>query len=151
MTAVAVFSYFAEVRPTALAALFQGGIALPLAFLLERRMGSGALPKDHPLTSLIVLMALVQILAVPAAVLMYDSRPEYVAGAFAAIVGGHFLPYVWLYRTRIYLGLALAVSIGGVLLTVAINDRADRAVFTWWAACYGVGAVALLRLNRQRR
>src|SRR5680860_478251 len=40
LSIVAVLSFFLPVRATALATLFQGGVALPLAFALERKLGT---------------------------------------------------------------------------------------------------------------
>ena len=149
VTAVIAFSVSVEVA--AAATLLQGGVALPLAFFLERVLGSGPLDKAHPLATLIVQMAMVQILALPAVLLMYDANPVHVPATFAAIAGGHFLPYMWLHRTRLYLALGLAVSLGSALLAVSIDGRSDRAVLVWWSACYFVAAPLLLRLDRQRR
>ena len=151
LAVAAVVSFVTSVEVTALVTLFQGGVALPLAFLLERRLGTGRLTTDHPLSSLLVQVAMVQSLAMPAVLLMYATRPELVAATLAAIAGGHFLPYVWLHRTRIYLILGLAVSLGSWAMTAVIRARPDRAVLTWWTACYLVAAVLLLRLDRARQ
>ncbi len=151
LAVTAAVSFSSSVKVSALVALFQGGIALPVAFLLERRLGAGPLAKDHPMVSLVVQMAMVQVLALPAALLMYTAKPEFVPATFAAIAGGHFLPYIWLHKTRIYLTLGLAVSLGSWLLTGLVQDRPDRAVLVWWSACYIVAAVLLLRLDRARR
>jgi hypothetical protein len=93
-------------------------------------------------------MAMVQIVALPAVILMYTERPELVPATFAAIGGAHFLPYVWLHRTRIYLVLALTVSLGSWLITGLGGDHAYRLVLIWWPLCYAVAAVLLLRRHR---
>ena len=41
-------------------------------------------------------------------------HPALVPAAFAAIGGGHFLPYAWLHRTRLY--VALGVLCGGTAI-----------------------------------
>src|SRR4051812_3298337 len=150
LSLVAVLSFVLPVRAAVLAAVFQGGVALPLAFALERVLGSGPMAADHPLRSLSVQLAMVQILALPAVILMYSERPELVPATFAAIGGAHFLPYVWLHRTRIYLALALAVSLGSWVITGSGGDRAYRLVLIWWPLCYAVAAVLLLRRHRAR-
>jgi hypothetical protein len=148
LSVVAVLSFVLPVRAAVLAAVFQGGVALPLAFALERVLGSGPMAADHPLRSLSVQLAMVQILALPAVILMYSERPELVPATFAAIGGAHFLPYVWLHRTRIYLALALAVSLGSWLITGFGGDHAYRLVLIWWPLCYAVAALPLLRRHR---
>jgi hypothetical protein len=148
LSVVAVLSFVLPLRAAVLAAVFQGGVALPLAFALERVLGSGPMAADHPLRSLSVQLAMVQILALPAVILMYSVRPDLVPATFAAIGGAHFLPYVWLHRTRIYLVLALAVSLGSWLITGFGGEHAYRLVLVWWPLCYAVGAVLLLRRHR---
>lgn len=150
LSVVAVLSFVLDTRTAALATLFQGGVALPLAFALERRLGRGAMAADHPLRSLSVQLAMVQIVALPAVIMLYPDHPELVPAALAAVGGAHFLPYVWLHETRIYLVLAIAVSLVSWVLSGVFGADAHRAVLVWWAACYVVAAVALLRLARRR-
>lgn len=150
LTVTAALSFLLPVEIAVLVALFQGGVALPVAFALERRLGTGPMAPDHPLRSLSVQLAMVQIVALPAVILMYQVEPAYVPATFAAIGGAHFLPYVWLHRTGIYLVLALAVSLGSWAITVAGGADAWRWVLVWWPACYLVAAAALWRTHRRR-
>src|SRR3954451_668330 len=150
LSVVAVLSFVLDTRAAALATLFQGGVALPLAFALERRLGQGSMAADHPLRSLSVQLAMVQIVALPAVIMLYPDHPELVPAALAAVGGAHFLPYVWLHETRIYLVLAIAVSLVSWVLSGVFGADAHRAVLVWWAACYVLAAVALLRLARRR-
>jgi len=150
LSVVAVLSFVLDIRAAALATLFQGGVALPLAFALERRLGQGSMAADHPLRSLSVQLAMVQIVALPAVIMLYPDHPELVPAALAAVGGAHFLPYVWLHETRIYLVLAVAVSLVSWVLSGVFGADAHRAVLVWWAACYVLAAVALLRLARRR-
>ena len=43
--------------------------------------------------------------------------------AFAAVVGAHFLPFQWVYQTRIYGVLAIAVAVGPFVLAVLFDHR----------------------------
>ena len=45
--------------------MFQGGVALPLAFWLERRMGTGRMQADNPFRALSGQMAMSQALGLP--------------------------------------------------------------------------------------
>ena len=150
VTVVAVLSFVLDVRVVALATLFQGGVALPIAFALERRMGTGTLAKDHPLWPLVMQTMFVQILALPAVILLYPDNPQLVPAGLAAVAGAHFLPYAWLHQTRVYIVLAVALSIGAWLLAALFADAPHRAVLVWWAACYATTAVVLTREHRRR-
>jgi len=61
-----VLSFFLSREIVALIAMFQGGISLPLAFWLERRLGSTRMSADNPLRILSGQMAISQALIPPA-------------------------------------------------------------------------------------
>jgi hypothetical protein len=152
-TTLLVASLLAFVLPVAIAALvilFQVGVALPLAFALERRLGFPPMAADNPLRALSVQMALVQMVALPAVILVYTPNPAYVPAVFAAIGGGHFLPYAWLHRTRLYVALGVAISLGSLLLTALLGAGAFPYVPLFWSACLWTAAL-LLRVEVGRR
>ncbi|MET1155272.1 hypothetical protein [Arthrobacter sp.] len=149
LTIAAVLSFFLPLEVAVLVAVFQGGVALPLAFALERRLGTAPMAPDHPLRSLSIQLAMVQIVALPAVIMMYTQNPALVPAVFAAIGGAHFLPYVWLHQTKIYLYLALAVALGSWAITLAGGEAAYRWVMIWWPVCYAVAAALLWRRHRQ--
>jgi len=149
LSIAAVLSFLLPLEVAVLVAVFQGGVALPLAFALERRLGTAPMAQDHPLRSLSVQLAMVQIVALPAVIMMYTQNPALVPAVFAAIGGAHFLPYVWLHQTKIYLYLALGVALGSWAITLAGGEGAYRWVMVWWPACYIVAAALLWRRHRQ--
>ena len=143
--ACGVLAFFLPVKQAALALMFQGGIALPAAFMLERRMAWGPMAKENPLNALSVQLAMSQIVAFPVVIAMFDLRPAAVALAMASIAGGHFLPYAWLQRTNVYVGLAVAVSLGALLLQMFLGARAFPYILMYMTACYWFGAVLVYR------
>jgi hypothetical protein len=132
-------------KAAAVVLLFQGNVALPLAFWLERRLARRRLSADNPLRSLSIQLANSQIVALPAVIMTFSFAPWAVPAAFAAIGGGHFLPYMWLQRTRIYLVLGIVVSLGSWLLTVMLREAAFTPVLLFVAACYWISATFLWR------
>jgi hypothetical protein len=149
ISVVAILSFFVSTRTAALLTLFQGGVALPLASVFERFMVREPMARDNPLRVLMVQLAMVQTVALPAVVLMYVERPEFVPSTFAAVAGGHFVPYAWLHRTRVYVVLAVALSLGGWLLVGF--DNAHRWVLTWWALCIASATAMLVRRFRHEQ
>jgi hypothetical protein len=149
LSVAAALSFVLPLQVAVLVIVFQGGIALPLAFMLERRLGDGPMAVGHPLRSLSVQLAMVQILALPAVIMMYSVDPALVPATFAAIGGAHFLPYVWLHRTRIYLVLGIAISLGSWAIMLIAGGQGYRLVMIWWPVCYAVAAVLLLRRYRR--
>ncbi|MGE3274883.1 MAG: hypothetical protein AB7O67_07210 [Vicinamibacterales bacterium] len=142
-TGLAAFAL--PVRTAALVTLFQGNVALPLAFWLERRMGHGPMAADNPLRSLSVQLAMSQVVALPAALMLYALAPWTVAAGMAAIGGGHFLPYAWLQRTRWYAGLGVTVSLGAVVVTAILREAALPWTLLFIATTYAAGAAAIRR------
>jgi hypothetical protein len=141
----ALVSLSTTARTAALVLLFQGNVALPLAFWLERRMTTGRMSPANPLRALSIQLAMSQIVALPAALLVYMFAPWAVPAAMAAIGGGHFLPYTWLQRSRAYLALGIAVSAGAWALTLAMREAAMPAVLFYIAAWYFATAAVVYR------
>lgn len=136
-------AFFLPQDIAALVVLFQGGVALPLAFALERVMGFPPMVEDNPLRTLSIQMAMTQVLALPAVIIVYELNPAYVPAVFGAIGGGHFLPYAWLHRTRIYIVLGIIVSLGSFALMMIWGEAAFPYVPLFWGATYWVFAGVL--------
>lgn len=146
--ACGILAFYLPVERAALAVMFQGGLALPAAFLLERRMAWGPMAKDNPLNALSIQLAMSQIVAFPVVIAMYDLRPGGVPLAMASIAGGHFLPYAWLQRTRVYVFLAVAVAAGALAIQIALGTRAFPYVLMYMTACYWIAAPLVYRAAR---
>jgi hypothetical protein len=101
-----------------------GGAAMPIAITLERRLGYCPVPNPDPLLPLTLQLLFVQIVAFPAILLVWGSTPHFTPVAFAAIVGAHFLPFQWVYRTRTYLVLGIVVAVGPFVLAVMVGALA---------------------------
>lgn len=132
----ATLSFFIPRPATALIAMFQGGVALPAAFWLEHKMGTGRMATDNPLRSLSVLMAMSQALGLPRLILVYSLDPRGIPLALAALGGVHFLPYAWLHRTRIYTAFAFSVAIGAFALQLGLGSAAFSVILLFVAAVY---------------
>jgi len=99
-----------------------GGLAMPIAIALERRWGYVPAADPDPLLPLTLQLLFVQIVAFPAILLVWDSAPHFTPVAFAAVVGAHFLPFQWVYRTRVYTGLGAVVAVGPFVLAVWVGQ-----------------------------
>ena len=134
----AILSFFIPKPPAALIAMFQGGIALPIAFWLERKMGSMRMAADNPLRSLSIQMAMSQALGLPALILVYSLNPLGIPLALASLGGIHFLPYAWLHRTRIYVYFAIAVSLGAFFIQVWLTKNSFSYILLYVAVVYWI-------------
>ena len=111
--AAAILTFVLSVEQAALVVLFQGLVAFPASLVLERLLGFRFIPaKDNAVVSLFVLIAMTQGLGLPGSIIVLNLNPLYLPMAFAATNGGHFLPYMWLHRTRAYAVLAVVCALG---------------------------------------
>jgi hypothetical protein len=149
LAACAVVSFFVDRRTAALLVMFQGGIALPAAFLLERAMSRKAMAADNPLRTLSIQMAMSQVVALPVVIAMYSLNPGGVPLAMASVGGGHFLPYAWLQRTRAYVILGVAVSVGALVIQRALGPEAFPWILFYMTACYAIAAPVVYRRSKR--
>jgi len=95
----------------ALALLLIGLVTMPIAFGLRSLLGLQDYNPGNPLNRAGILLAFVPVVAFPAVVITYLKLPKWMPCVVAAILGGHFLPYAWLYQTQVYLFLGIGVAI----------------------------------------
>jgi hypothetical protein len=142
----AILSFFLPKPTAALIAMFQGGIALPAAFWLERKMGIRRMAKNNPLRELSVQMAMSQALGLPLLILVYSLNPNGLPLALASLGGVHFLPYAWLHRTKIYSFFAFVVSIGSFAIVLGMGLSASFSyILLFVAVVYFVTAPLVYR------
>jgi hypothetical protein len=140
-----ILSFFLPREISALIAMFQGGVALPIAFWLERRIGSGRMSESNPLRSLSVQLAVSQALALPFLIVVYNIEPGQIPVVLAGLGGVHFMPYAWLHRTRIYIVLAVVVSIGSFALVIGLQTAAYAYILLFVGLSYWLAAPLVYR------
>lgn len=143
--ATAILSFLLPIRIVAVIALFQGVFALPLAFWLERRLGQKRMASDNPLRSLSGQMAVSQALGLPALIATYSLDPELIPLVLASLGGVHFLPYAWLQRSRVYIYLAAAISVGAYVIQIILPVHEFTVILFYVALLYWAGAILMYR------
>jgi hypothetical protein len=136
-----ILSYILPETTVALMAMFQGIVALPLAFFLERRLGWERMAADNPLRSLSAQLAVSQALIIPALIVVFNLNPRAIPVVLAGIGGMHFLPYAWLHRTRLYAYLATAVALGAFALQIFLGSAAFNIILLYVGVVYLVLAM----------
>ncbi len=140
-----LLSFVLPEKTAALIVLFQGAVALPLAFWLERKMRWGRMAADNPLRALSVQLAVSQALALPALIVAFDLNPRAIPVMMAGLGGVHFLPYAWLHRTKVYTVLAVAVSLGAFGLLLLFGPLSFHIILFYVGVVYGVAAPFVYR------
>lgn len=137
---VGVLSLYLPRETSALLVMFQGGVALPLALWLEKRMGTARMSTENPLNSLSTLLAVSQALAIPFLIVIYNINPGQIPVVMAGLGGVHFLPYAWLHRTRVYTVLAVIIAVGAFALVLGLKTGGSYSAIlflvgiAYWAA-----------------
>jgi hypothetical protein len=148
--AMAAVIAWAGLRPEALALfhLFATAVVYPLGWGLTRLGGGDLFARGHEWSGLLLTVAAAPWLAWPLLLTLFLRDRDLLAFALAAILGAHFLPYAWLYRSRAYLVLACVT----VLLAGALQwawPRASLPIALAMAACYTGAALWAWRENRR--
>jgi hypothetical protein len=138
-----ILAHWLTPKKTALLVIFQGAVGLPLSFAFQRWLGFPKADPSNPLIPLLIYVAASQSIAIPVVLFMYKRMPTHVAPVFASILGAHFLPYVWLQQSRVYLVLSIAVSLGAWVVMAAFRGKGYAAVPLFVGACLLLAAARL--------
>lgn len=92
---------------------------MPLAFFISKIIKVDFQNKENPLTNLGILFSANQMLYLLIAMWVYPTVPEKMLMIIAMIFGAHLLPYGWMYKSKSYIVLAIAIPI--LSLIVGLN------------------------------
>jgi hypothetical protein len=140
-----IVSFFLPRETSALVAMFQGGVALPVALQLEKMMGDGRMSDDNPLKSLSAYLAMSQGLAIPFLIVVYNIDLGQIPVTMAGLGGVHFLPYAWLHRTKIYAIVGVLISVGAFALVLFLQTAAYEVILLFVGVVYLIAAPLVYR------
>ena len=89
---------------------------LPLAFFISKIIKVDFQNKGNPLNSLGILFSINQILYLLIAMWIFPTIPDKMLMVIAIIFGAHLLPYSWLYKSKTYMILSVAIPIAGLIV-----------------------------------
>ena len=151
--ALAAVAAWAGLQPGPLALFFLAATptVYPLGWTLNRCFGGDLLARGHPFAGLVLVLGASQLLAWPMLAVLFAQDRALLAFALAALLGAHFLPYGWLYRSPAYYALGSATVLLAAALQWAMPVRATVAIPIAMAACYAIAAAAVWRENHRAR
>lgn len=97
-------------------ALACSALLMPAAMLFGKIIKVNIFNKENSLSGLSVVTALNQLLYLPIVLWAMYAAPDKMIMIYAIVVGGHFLPYSWLYFSRTYLCAAIIIPIVSLIL-----------------------------------
>lgn len=130
-----------------------GGAAVhPLGLLLNRQLGGDLLARGHPWAGLIWTLGATQLLGWMTVAVLFAQAPALVPFGIATLVGAHFLPFAWLYRSMPYAVLGTVSVVGVGAMQLAWDQAAALPIALSMAfAMAAAGWAERQRLFRRRR
>ena len=146
--AVAILGETLPLKTAMFFAFCATGLVFPLGLAIAKLTGADLMSRSHPLSSLGLVMNLVQLAYWPVVVVVHFNAPEWTAFTMAVLFGSHFLPYAWLYRSQ---GYALIGGLSMVLpVTLAFAGLAQiTPVALVMVLAYVIGVAKVLSENRR--
>ena len=89
---------------------------LPISYLISKILKIDFQNKKNPLTNLGVLFSVNQIIYLLIAMWIYPTIPEKMLMVIAIIFGAHLMPYSWLYKSKSYFILSIAIPIVSLIV-----------------------------------
>ncbi|WP_456274706.1 DUF7010 family protein [Bacillus sp. AK031] len=137
--------FFLPMETVHLVWIFGLGAIFPFGLLLCKLLGINILSSENPLATLGGIVAAPQAFFIPVFIIVYMNMPEYLPFTIGLLGGSHFLPYMWIYKSRAYLVVTLGVCLLSLILGGWFVDHAFTIVPIAISAVYGLGVLLILR------
>jgi hypothetical protein len=125
--------------------IFGLGAIFPFGILLSKLFGVNLLDTGNPLGVLGGIVAAPQTFFIPVFIIVYMHIPEYLPFTIGLLGGSHFLPYMWIYKSKAYLFVTLGVCFSSLILGGFFVDHAFTLVPTAIFLVYGIGVLLILK------
>lgn len=148
---LAAVTTWAGLQPQSLAIFFLIATALvyPLGWWLDRLCGGDLLAWGQPFSGLILVLAGSQGLGWPMLAVLLRHDMSLLPFALATMLGAHFIPFGWLYRSAAYYAVSIGTIAVATLLQWFAPDRAHLWIPPAMTLCYAIAAAAVVRELRK--
>lgn len=125
--------------------IFGLGAIFPIGILISKILGVNLLATGNPVGTLGGIVAAPQAFYIPVFIIVYMNIPEYLPFTIGLLAGSHFLPYMWIYKSKAYLFVTLGTCFSSLILGGFLVDQAFTLVPLAIAIVYGIGAFLIIR------
>lgn len=136
---------FFPIKTVSLIWIFGLSAIFPFGILLSKILGVNILKTGNPLGTLGGIVAAPQAFYIPVFVIVYMNIPEYIPFTIGLLAGSHFLPYIWIYKSKAYLFITLGTCFSALILGGFFVDLAFTLVPLAISIVYGIGVILILR------
>ncbi|WP_336637766.1 DUF7010 family protein [Lysinibacillus fusiformis] len=124
--------------------IFGLGAIFPIGMFIGKILGVSLNSTDNPLGILGGIVAAPQAFYIPVFIIVYMKIPEYLPFTIGLLAGSHFLPYIWIYKSKAYLFVTLGTCFSALILGGFFVNYAFTLVPLAISIVYGIG-VALIQ------
>ncbi|MFJ7184498.1 DUF7010 family protein [Lysinibacillus xylanilyticus] len=125
--------------------IFGLGVIFPIGIFISKILGVNLFSTDNPLGTLGGIVAAPQAFYIPVFIIVYMKIPEYLPFTIGLLAGSHFLPYIWIYKSKAYLFVTLGTCLSALILGGFLVDKAFTLVPLAISIVYGIGVLLILR------
>ena len=125
--------------------IFGLGLIFPIGILISKILGINLLSTDNPLCILAGIVGAPQAFYIPVFVIVYMKIPEYLPFTIGLLAGSHFIPYMWIYKSKAYLFVTLRVCFSALILGGFFVDQAFTLVPLAISIVYGISVLLIKR------
>lgn len=112
---------------------------LPLSYMLSKVIKSEFSIKDNALSKIGLIFSCNQLLYILIAMWVYPTVPDKMVMVLAIIFGAHLLPFGWLYKSKAYFVMSVAISLTIFIIGIIFNEVvvsiamiAFEVIFSFW-------------------
>ncbi|QDQ02986.1 hypothetical protein FOH38_22480 [Lysinibacillus fusiformis] len=125
--------------------IFGLGAIFPIGILISKILGVNIHTTGNPLGTLGGVVAAPQAFYIPVFIIVYMNIPEYLPFTIGLLAGSHFLPYMWIYKSKAYLFVTLGTCLSALVLGGFFVDLAFTLVPLAISIVYGIGVLLIQR------
>ncbi|MBM7660288.1 hypothetical protein JOC85_001055 [Bacillus mesophilus] len=140
-----ILSFLLPMKVVHLVWIFGLGAIFPLGLLLSKPFGVSLVTSKNPIATLGGIVAAPQAFFIPVFIMVYQHIPEYLPFTIGLLGGSHFLPYMWIYRSKAYLFVTLGVCLSSLLLGTVMVEQAFTVVPIAISLVYLIGVLLIFK------
>jgi Family of unknown function (DUF7010) len=125
--------------------IFGLAVIFPFGIVLSKVLGVNILATGNPLGTLGGIVAASQAFYIPVFIIVYMYIPAYLPFTMGLLGGSHFLPYMWIYKSKAYLFVTLGVCISSFIIGGFFVDLAFTLVPLAIFLVYSVAVLLILK------
>jgi hypothetical protein len=125
--------------------IFGLSLIFPFGLLLGRILNVNLITKDNPIGILGGVVAAPQAFYIPVFILVYMHIPQFIPFTIGLLGGSHFLPYMWIYKSKAYLFVTLGTCLTSLLLGGFLVNQAFILVPLAISMVYFIGVLLILK------